>query len=300
MLLDEIIELATDDKRSLAVLLRNCIVLGSKLKNDRLRTWANQELNGYQSKENLPEYRIANVGARGHFNGRFGAALKNYLIPPVSLEERHRELAETVYLLESVSSYEHMTTTSDNGMIMYEWPANLVVYYSQKIYQGYQLVLAWQQIPKSALVELLDTIRTRTLNMALEIQSELGSVEKLTTITPAAIAQVERSVTANIFGGTNFFASGQSQISTSVTQNVINVGNRAQLNEVLKQTGMTDDDLKELTEAENADGEKKMGTRVMEWIKKIAPKAAIGTVKLSADITKEVLVSYLKQYHGLS
>jgi AbiTii-like protein len=301
MLLGEIIQFALDGKTSLAVLLRHCIVLGSKLKNEKLRTWANQELNGYQAKENLPEYRVAHIGARGHFTGAFGAGLQNYLIPPVCLEESHRELAHTVYLLESVSSYEHMINSkSDSEMILYEWPANFVAYYSRKIYQGYSLVHAWQQIPKSALVELLDTIRTRTLNMALEIQSELGSIEDLTSIPPATIAQVERSVTANIFGGTNIIASGQSQITASFNQTVIFVGDRAQLDEALKNAGLNDADLKELTEAEKADGEKKMGARVMEWIKKSASKAAIGGVKLGADITKEVLTAYLKQYMGMS
>jgi hypothetical protein len=34
MLLDEIIDLATDNKQPIAVLLRKCIVLGHRLKND--------------------------------------------------------------------------------------------------------------------------------------------------------------------------------------------------------------------------------------------------------------------------
>lgn len=44
MLLDKIIELATDSGQSLSVLLRQCIVLAYELKNDSLKAWANQEL----------------------------------------------------------------------------------------------------------------------------------------------------------------------------------------------------------------------------------------------------------------
>jgi hypothetical protein len=301
MLLDDIVKLALDDKTSLSVLLRHCIVLGSKLKNEKLKAWANQELNGYQSKENLPSYRIAHVGAKGHFAGSFGAALNHVLIPPLCLEEEHRELAETVYLREAVSSYEHaISSAADSGMIGYEWPANFIAYYARKIYQGYSLIHAVQEVPKGALVELLDTIRTRTLNMALEIQSEIGGVENLETISPATIAQVERSVITYIYGGTNIIASGQSQIAASFNQTVISVGDRAQLNEALKKAGLDDADLQELAEAERADGDKKMGARVMDWIKKNAPKAMVGGVKLGADITKEVLVAYLKQYTGVS
>jgi hypothetical protein len=300
MLLDDIIKLALDDKTSLSVLLRHCVVLGSKLKNEKLKVWANQELNGYRGKEDLPDYRIAHVGAKGHFAGPFGSALNGVLIPPLCLEEAHRELAQTVYLMEAVSSYEHMINFhSDNEMIVYEWPANFIAYYARKVYQGYSLIHASQQLGKSALAELLDTIRTRTLNMALEIQSEIGGIENLETISPATIAQVEKSVITNIYGGTNFISSGQSQIAASFATNVISVGDRAELDEALKKAGLDDADLQELTEAEEADCGKKMGTRVMDWIKKNAPKAAIGGVKLGTEITKEVLSAYLKQYSGL-
>ncbi len=40
MLLDEIIELATDPKqKSVSTLLRKCLVLGTQLKNERLKSW---------------------------------------------------------------------------------------------------------------------------------------------------------------------------------------------------------------------------------------------------------------------
>jgi hypothetical protein len=295
--LNDIVDLAIDNKQPLAVLLRNCLVLGRQLKNDPLKAWANQELNGYSTWEGIPEYRIVHVGASGNFFGAFGAALRNYPIPPIGLDEEHRHFAESVHLMEGVGSYEHML--KDYGSIKYPWPGNLVVYYQQRLYRPYVLVNAWQEVPKSAVAELLDTIRTRTLNMALEIKSEVGVVEDLTKIGPAEIAQVERSITNNIYG-TTIIAGGYAQVNANVTatQNTINVGDRAQLEAFLKQSGLSDTDIKELSEAEAAD-EKKMGTRVMEWIKTNASKAVVGGVKLGADITKEILTTYLKQYFGL-
>lgn len=55
MLLDDIINLATDDRQSITVLLRKCIVLPHQLKNERLNVWANKELNSYPSEKELPE-----------------------------------------------------------------------------------------------------------------------------------------------------------------------------------------------------------------------------------------------------
>ena len=300
MLLDEIIELAVDNEHPLTVLLRKCLLLAHQLGNEQLKAWANQELSGYKSADRMPEYRIAKVGAHGNFSGPFGSGATNWPIPPVALNEKHRAFAEKVFLFESVSSYEHMMTQSGGGTFMYEWPGDLVVLYQKRFFEGrYVLVNAWQEVPKSAVAELLDAVRNKTLNMALEIQAEIGKGEDLTQISPAEVAEVNRTVTNIIYGGTNIFAADQAQVNTHITQNVIEVGNLAQLEAVLKRSGLSDDDLKKLRQAQESDGEKNIGVRVMDWIKAAAPKVLTSGVTLGADITKEILVSYLKQYNGL-
>ena len=72
-LLDEIIDLAVDNQASISVLLRKCLVLAYTLKNDRLRSWSDKELNGYnRSDDELPEYRKVSTIARGFVVGSFG------------------------------------------------------------------------------------------------------------------------------------------------------------------------------------------------------------------------------------
>jgi len=70
-LLDDIINLAVDGKQPLPDILRKCLLLGHELKNDLLKAWANQELNGYKSGKDIPEYRIIPSQARGSFIGPF-------------------------------------------------------------------------------------------------------------------------------------------------------------------------------------------------------------------------------------
>ena len=45
-LVDEIIQMASDGKRSLADALRKCLILAFDLKNDKLKQWVEKELNG--------------------------------------------------------------------------------------------------------------------------------------------------------------------------------------------------------------------------------------------------------------
>ena len=106
MLLDKIIDLATDVQQPLSVLLRQCVLLGYELKNDSLKAWANQELNGYTEPDKIPEYRVQNAGATGVFNAGYAYPNVSRAIPSSVMEEPHRWAAEIVRLAEPVSAYE--------------------------------------------------------------------------------------------------------------------------------------------------------------------------------------------------
>src|SRR5665213_136728 len=82
-LIDEIIELASGEQGSVATILRKCLVLAHTLKNDRLKAWAENELNGYRTDndEAVPEYRKTSVTAKGLFIGSFGAQINNQPTP---------------------------------------------------------------------------------------------------------------------------------------------------------------------------------------------------------------------------
>src|ERR1039457_6980696 len=110
-LLDEIIDLAAREKGSVATLLRKCMVLAHTLKNDRLKAWAENELNDYTEDE-VPEYRTSAAQAKGFFVGSFGAQINDQPLPPAVLEERHRHFAESVVLRQTVASYENATADS--------------------------------------------------------------------------------------------------------------------------------------------------------------------------------------------
>jgi AbiTii len=176
-LLDDIINLAVDGNQPLPDILRKCVLLGHDLKNERLKAWANQELNGYESDKGLPAYRIVPAEAKGNFVGPFHAQYLRHNIPPIALEKGHRGFAETMYLLQSVSAYADIINASKatHGSMALGWPANMVVYYQDKLIPGWICHSAWQEIPASALVEILDTIRNHALNMAIAIRDELGA-----------------------------------------------------------------------------------------------------------------------------
>jgi AbiTii len=66
-LVGEIVDLAVDDKTRLSVLLRKCLVLAHRLKNERLKAWAEKELDGYAADDALPDYRRTHTLSKGLF-----------------------------------------------------------------------------------------------------------------------------------------------------------------------------------------------------------------------------------------
>jgi|SRR5215467_4163954 len=88
VLLDDIIHLAEDDQNPLPNLLRKCLRLASELKIERLKLWANKELDGYEgcTVEEIPQYRIVQAHAYGSFAGAFNSWCNKHIIIPAVMD----------------------------------------------------------------------------------------------------------------------------------------------------------------------------------------------------------------------
>jgi hypothetical protein len=301
MLLDEIIALATDDRQPITTLLRKCIVLAHQIKNDRLRRWANEELNGYDSKDDLPEYRIIAAAATGLFVGP-GWARFHQGIPSGALEKNHRAFAETVYIAQPIGTLEDTLKSSSNTTLSFPWDANLVAYYREKLLNSWQLFSAHQSVAKGVIAGIVDTVRTRVLNMALEIQSDVGGkAGDLDDITPEELKKVDQTIVNNIFGGNVYVSTGQSTMTANTVQqqqqNIV-TGDWEHLAQVLRSAGVSEAELAELPDMVKADGDA-IGAKVKGWIAKTAPKVLSGGVKVGVSVGQSLLLEYLKQYFGM-
>jgi hypothetical protein len=296
-LLDKIIELATDNQQPLPVLLRQCIVLGHELKNADLKDWANHELNGYPDGLKVPDYRIVRAGATGTFNAGYMFPTIRRPIPAAILEETHRWAAETVHLSESVSAYETALKAESKGQrFVYQWNANLVGYYQDKFIDGHVLIDAWQEVSFGTIAGLLDTIRTRVLNMALDIKSEVGESDTdLKRVLPNSTEaeNVHRIVINNIFGGNVY----QGDLQNINIQN-IPAGNWEELQKALLSFGIGQHDIDDLSREMQADG-KTFGGRVKGWISRNASKVWDHGLQVSTSVGTTILTELAKQHYGI-
>src|SRR5579862_5957689 len=133
-LLREIQDAAVDANTDLPTLLRKCKVLAMRLGSKRFSDWVDQELNGYKSKEELPEYRVLKVQSQGHFAGAMGSGLKNAPIPLITLPEEMREAMGHSYLTRQISSYVDLLNVKQSGKNNFEerWDADVVAFIGSK------------------------------------------------------------------------------------------------------------------------------------------------------------------------
>jgi hypothetical protein len=302
-LLREIIAEAVSDDVRLATLLRKCLVLAEELANEGLRSWATFELNGYPDRNNLPTYRIAAVTAKGLLLGPFGTQVKGQPLAASILKEEHRRWATTAYLNEPITSYERLASSTDNdGRIIIYWPADLTLYYQSEFYEDFVLNRAWQEIPTGAIAAVVDTVRTRLLQFALEIQRELsGSDDAEAAVEPA---KVEWAVQTIIYGGTNIVGSTVTGDVQLTGQQLVIEGDFSSLAESLRKAGVEREYIADLERAicdDQADGtEKGFGSRVAGWLKKSGTYVGKEGAKAASATASKAVTAAVLAYFGIS
>jgi hypothetical protein len=297
-LLDEIIDLSAGGQGSVATLLRKCLVLAHTLKNDRLKTWAASELDGYKADgwddTAVPEYRKTPAPAKGFFVGAFGSQINSQPIPPGCLQKEHKCFAESALLLQPIASYEG---TDPHATLHLEWPANLTLLYQGRFFEGYVLNRAWQEIPGTVLVGLIDTVRTRLLRFALELKDELGSVGDDPNELPKG--KIDQQVVTYIFGGTNVIA------STNVTQVgtiEIEKGDWSALADALTGLGVGATAVSALKSAldhdSTAEPTRGLGRRAADWLKGFGKKSSAAALSVGVEVAKKEITRWILGYLG--
>lgn len=170
-LLREIQDSAAASDVSTVTLLRKCKILAARLGSADLGLWVNCELNGYEDAETLPEYReMSAVESLGNFVGAFGRQMNNAPIPSFFIDEKLRHLVESIKLRQAIPIYEDLLRSDQQDSFRVPWPANLLPFVGTTIVQGFSCMQAWKVLPRGKLVQIVESVRDRVLNFALELE----------------------------------------------------------------------------------------------------------------------------------
>lgn len=258
---------------SIPSLLRQLRVLASRTGGAPLDLWVSAELNGYGLDDALPAYRGPfRPIAFGHFLSNFGDQLKNMEIPPSTFPEEMRGLAFDIELRHPVAELEAMTRSEVSTM---GWPAEKVHLYNHAVAVGvvqrcvrsdFVLTQVRTPMPAHQIVGVLDAVRTRALDLALQLEREAPSAGQ-----PAASPE-ERQVAGTVIN--NFF-NGPANVAIQSPHSHLEVtppapGDVASLIAFLSASGLKPEQLAALmgaVEEDAANGSDKTGRweRVRAW-----------------------------------
>ncbi len=165
-----------DGTSDLATVLRKLLVVASRLGNELVKNWAERELDGYPESSQLPDYRILHgLESLGIFMGAMGYQLRNVQISLSGLPEAVRQGYSDPEVRQGIRSIAEMIRSEQEGTVSWAWPVEACQVFDLTGYrEDLRLMQAWISVPVAALIGLLDTIRNKALNFALEMERQLA------------------------------------------------------------------------------------------------------------------------------
>ena len=313
-LLQEVIDDLVNTDKSLISSLMKLNYFGRLIKNHELIEYSTNELNGYKSEENIPDYRktfsTLYIDIQAYRN------IHTKVLPIAMLEEPYKTGLKYFSLRDGISTIEKMTKESHNpknaGEIVKELPIEMMHNLqpaARKLYiTDVRIDVVGARITGNAsiVIEIPNAIRTKLLDFVMNIADTFGydieieSFNKKQKINNQTIIN-QMSTIINNSGDGNIINTGKkNQIDNSVN---LQKGNFERLEKELQQHGIEQEDIQELNDiisAEEPDYQnQKLGEKSNDWILKTIGKSLNGIGKIGIGISSNVLATLIKQYYGI-
>jgi hypothetical protein len=299
-LISEIIEQLSADAPSLENALFKAQVLAHRLGEEPLKKWVEQELRGYQSREEVPPYRVIPVTVLANItNGH--QRHEEFPVPLAKVDSRLRSTLEHTHLVQSIIVIDKWSKSGENLSVVLA--SELYGELSKGLGNGFFVQRAWGKHSVGAMAQVVMDVRSRLLEFALQASDRIPrepESEQLKDLSrEVSVGELFKNA---VFGpnATIVVGSGSIQgVTNSVVQNDI-----ASLVATLKAAKLGDDDIESLKAAIAADegttdpSQKAFGPSVRDWIGNTVKKAASGAWQISIGAAGNILGAALAAYYG--
>lgn len=300
-LLADIQREATDADSSVSALLRRCQILAYRLKSEAFKQWVENELNGYPEDAELPPYRAPQQGVLKATVMNPARWMRGILVPRSLLPEYARDIG-TFSFREGVSSMEATVVEARRAEVTtLRTPLPPELFAELEIMELSTTVEMWVELPVTAYTSVLDSVRNRALQFALEIEAENPEAGDLASDRePVSEDRVNRLVSTVVYGGNVNVGAGDG----SVTQLNLGVtpGDMASLVRALKGLGVSSEDIEALRSAIDQDEQEtpeKPGPRTREWLGRMTMATARGVGYIGGGATATVIGTAVAKFLGL-
>lgn len=248
-LLQEIRDNAVGDETSVAVLLRQCLVLSARLQHEPLRKWVELELDGYPEGVDLPPYRQKiQTQVLGDFSGVAQSYLLNQPLAESGVPEEYAQLREVLFTVEvrqPVAELERHATAGHEALYV-PWPGDVIARFQGRFMQDMNLLKARKVVPPTIFAVALSGIRDRVVRFVLDIEAENPHAGEAEVGEPPPIPEtrVTQIFNNSVFGDHAALAAG----GRDVRQNVRTI-DLDKIQEVVLNFGISEEDWRELAAA---------------------------------------------------
>lgn len=300
-LLNEIIEALSSQSGSLTDALLKTKVLLHKIGHQELVEWVNNELNGYSSDDNLPEYRILPAQVLVN-SSNMAYQIHSHRIPLGHLTKEQRESLETAKMHESLAVLEKLVE-KPGGHLQVSIPMEANGLLGRGLSNGYIIQQAWCDIGQASVAKIFVQVRSRLLDFVLGLQDKLGD-----NVSEQEIKQKADSFDApSLFNNAIFGNNTTIVVGANNKQQVTNItvkGDFHSLAEKLRQHGIKEPDISSLELAIKNDHEapelieKKFGPSVRVWLQGMLSKAVDSSWQIELGVAGSLLATALQSFYG--
>ncbi len=219
---------------SLENCLRKTLVLAFQIDNDKLKTWVESELNGYNDVE-VPSYRKVSAELRGRLTqATYGGILtRNHERLPVELSDNDfvKKFLKAYNIKHSIASLEEIVKKDDSRSVL-AIPAPIhTISLFEEIIPDWNIEQIWINIGYLSVISVISSIKNNLLNFLLELNREISQnanfsimnkQEKVNEILGHTIGVVHAENA--VFGGSNYQSKGDNNTvaqGKQVTQTVL-------------------------------------------------------------------------------
>jgi len=292
--------------QSIGPILLKLRFLASRLGSNVLEEWVKHESEGYPPEVTLPSYRRVSVSYVGSFSGPFGSGVKNAPIPPYLIEKFAGQGWNKYEIREGVSFIDELIGSNRDSAVLYINAANLILLLQGKVYEDFACNSIRGQISKASLVDIQNTVRTRVLELTIQIEKTIPvaseiTIGPLTGLTGQKEKEVVTQITNQIVHG-NYTSISNSGSGTQFTL-TINNHDVASVVRALHDAGIAEIDAKEIAAILSSEtpesAQEPFGKKAKEWIAKNITKAADGSWKAGVAVATSVLTEAALRFYGL-
>nr|WP_288467502.1 hypothetical protein [uncultured Pseudomonas sp.] len=303
-LIDEAIEAVSNAEAPLANAFIKAQIIAHKLQNREFAQWVRNEIQGYPSRDSIPEYRAVTFIPHGNLEN-LARRYNDMPLPIAGIPQEMRSRLLVSRFQQSIAVIEGFAHQSEKLTVNIS--QSMHPYLMHGIDPSYSIVNAWGVIPEGTFLQMINEARSRLLDLLLNLDDQIPAhVKDADLATVSKISGLNEIFKGAVFGsGANInFAIGDgsqaSHNSSSVTQNDID----SLLNELAK-SKVPAEDLNALRAAidddaaESGPSPNELGPTVRRWISSMVSKAGTAAWDVPIQTSAALLANAISKFYGI-